>query len=139
MISIQLREVNLNIGRKEIKNNIKNLIKNEGFLTGDISLVFCKDDYLLSINQSYLNHDYFTDIITFDYSSNKLISGDLLISVERVLENAKLNNTEFNIELCRVIYHGVLHLCGYKDKSKNDQILMTNKENFYLHQFHCST
>jgi probable rRNA maturation factor len=139
MISFQLLDVNLKIGRKEIKNNIKNLIKSEGFVLGDISLVFCTDDYLLSINQSYLNHDYFTDIITFDYSSNKLISGDLLISVDRVLENAKLNKTEFNNELFRVIYHGILHLCGYKDKSFKDKKLMTEKENFYLHLFHCST
>lgn len=95
---------------------------------GDITLIFCSDEYLLNINQSYLQHDYYTDIITFDYSEDEFISGDLYISVDRVAENAEINNVSFSNELNRVVVHGVLHLCGYKDKSEEEEIVMRKKE-----------
>lgn len=95
---------------------------------GDITLIFCSDEYLLNINQSYLQHDYYTDIITFDYSEDEFISGDLYISVDRVAENAEINNVSFSNELNRVVVHGVLHLCGYKDKSEEEEKVMRKKE-----------
>lgn len=95
---------------------------------GDITLIFCSDEYLLNINQFYLQHDYYTDIITFDYSEDEFISGDLYISVDRVAENAEINNVSFSNELNRVVVHGVLHLCGYKDKSEEEEIVMRKKE-----------
>ena len=95
---------------------------------GDINVVFCDDEYLLSVNKTYLNHDYYTDIITFDYSQKDLISGDLFISITRVKENANELNIEFIAELYRVIVHGVLHLLGYKDKTKLEKEKMRDKE-----------
>lgn len=99
---------------------------------GDITLIFCSDEYLLKINQEYLDHDYYTDIITFDYSEDNVVSGDLFISVDRVAENAQINKVDFINEFNRVIVHGVLHLCGYKDKSEEDEKLMRSKENEML-------
>lgn len=100
---------------------------------GELSYNFCSDKHLLGINKSYLNHDYYTDIITFDLSENpKTISGDIYISIDRVKENAKANNTTFHVELKRVMIHGILHLCGYKDKSKKDIAEMRKKEDLCL-------
>ena len=99
---------------------------------GDINIVFCDDDYLLTINKNYLNHDYYTDIISFDYSLNKTISGDLFISITRVKENAKKLNIEFINELYRVIVHGVLHLCGFNDKTDEEKQIMRLKEDEML-------
>lgn len=99
---------------------------------GEINVIFCNDDYLLSINKTYLNHDYYTDIITFEYSKADDISGDLYISITRVEDNAKKLNIEFNDELYRVIVHGVLHLCGLKDKTKHEKEIMRAKENEML-------
>jgi rRNA maturation RNase YbeY len=99
---------------------------------GELNYVFCSDDYLLQINQEYLQHDTYTDIVTFDNSDNpKIIEGDIFISYDRILENAAKFGTE-NSELQRVMVHGLLHLCGYKDKAKADKSLMTEKENYYL-------
>jgi rRNA maturation RNase YbeY len=95
-------------------------------------LIFCSDEYLLDVNKKYLNHDYYTDIITFDYVEDKIISGDIFISSDRVRENANQFNVSFEMELFRIIIHGILHLLGYKDKTKKDKSLMTEKENFYL-------
>ena len=95
---------------------------------GDINVIFCDDEYLLSVNKTYLNHDYYTDIITFDYSQKDIISGDLFISISRVKENAKKLNIELISELYRVIVHGVLHLLGYKDKTKLEKEKMREKE-----------
>ena len=95
---------------------------------GDINVIFCDDEYLLSVNNTYLNHDYYTDIITFDYSQKDMISGDLFISISRVKENANELNIEFITELYRVIVHGVLHLLGYKDKTKLEKDEMRAKE-----------
>ncbi len=115
--------------------SINSLITQENFESGDITIIFCNDNYLLEVNKTHLNHDYFTDIITFDYTMNGIISGDLFISVDRIRENALIYSVGFNVELSRVIFHGILHLCGYKDKSDEDQLLMREKENFYLDQF----
>ena len=102
---------------------------------GAICIVFCDDKQLLKINQEYLQHDFYTDIITFDYSEENTISGDLTISLERVKENAIRFKTTYFVELLRVIIHGVLHLCGYKDKRSLEKILMRFKENLYLNNF----
>lgn len=113
-------------------NNVKYLINNEIKEMGDLSVIFCSDDYLLDVNKQYLNHNYYTDIITFDYVEDNVISGDLFISVDRIKENAKEYETEVIRELYRVVFHGVLHLVGYNDKSDEEQVLMTEKENLYL-------
>ena len=117
-----------NLARKWINDRILS----EGFSPGEINIIFCSDDYLHKINVEYLNHDNFTDIITFDYTENQKISGDLFISIERVKENAKFFTRKISEELHRVIIHGVLHLCGYGDKSKKEQEIMTKKENINL-------
>ena len=107
-------------------------IQNESFIAGDVSIVFTSDEYLLNLNRESLNHDYYTDIITFDYCQENTINGDLFISIDRVKENAKEFNEPFSQELSRVIIHGVMHLCGYKDKTNEEELLMREKENFYL-------
>ncbi len=99
---------------------------------GNISIVFCSDNYVLDINQKYLQHDYFTDIITFDYCEGDRLSGDLFISVDSVRENSVEFGTEFKDELNRVIIHGLLHLVGYDDHTEKDIKLMRSKENYYL-------
>lgn len=103
----------------------------EGKALGDISVVFCSDEYLLGLNIKHLNHDYYTDIITFDYYTSP-VSGDLFISVERVLDNAGTHNIQFDVELKRVIVHGVLHLLGYGDKEELDVKVIRAKEDFYI-------
>lgn len=95
---------------------------------GEVTLIYCSDDYLLEMNQQHLSHDYFTDIITFDYCVENVISGDLFVSVDRVSENAFQHNVSFEDELHRVSAHGVLHLIGFKDKSDEDSLLMTQAE-----------
>ena len=117
-----------------LKNWIKETIATEGYLLKELSYIFCSDQYLLQVNQQYLDHDTYTDIITFDNSEvEKLIVGDVFISVERIRENAaKFNVTETD-ELHRVIIHGALHLLGYKDKNPSDSKKMSSKEDFYLH------
>ena len=99
---------------------------------GQISIIFCLDNYILDVNQQYLNHDYFTDIITFDYCEGDKLSGDLFISVDSVAENALEYGTEFSDELNRVIVHGVLHLIGYDDHDEDDIAQMRSKEDYYL-------
>ena len=133
-MSIYFHKENISISFNEklvsgwINSSINEICK----ITGDISIVFCNDEYLKVINVKYLNHDYYTDIITFDYSKGEIISGDLFISVDRVAENAKLNNVHFINELYRVIIHGVLHLCGYNDKTTKEKKEIRDKENFFL-------
>ena len=104
----------------------------ENKILGDIALIIGSDQWLLEYNQEYLNHDYFTDIITFDYVEGNIISGDLLISLDRVMDNASSLNVSRETELNRVVIHGFLHLCGYSDKSKEDQEIMRKKEDMYL-------
>lgn len=103
---------------------------------GEISYIFCDDDYLLEINKQYLDHDTLTDIISFDYTMGNEISGDIFISVERVKDNAVDFNVTFEEELRRVMAHGVLHYCGYKDKTEADKQLMRNKEEEKIAMFH---
>ena len=108
----------------------------EGYELGELAYIFCSDNYLLKLNQDYLKHDTLTDIITFDYVSGNLISGDVYISLERVADNAKEFGVSESEELLRVMAHGLLHLCGYKDKTIEDQTLMTKKENEKIKMFH---
>lgn len=100
-----------------------------GFAIGELSFIFCSDEYLKKINIKYLNHDFFTDVITFDYSKDKLLFGDVYVSTDRVKENAETYNSSFNKELFRVMIHGVLHLCGFNDKTKKEKTLIRYKEN----------
>ena len=111
------------------------VIKNEEKSLNEISYSFCSDSELLKVNKEFLNHDTLTDIITFDYSGLSGISGEVLISTERVKENAQEFSQVFNVELRRVMVHGVLHLCGLKDKTDADKLIMTEKEDFYLSRF----
>ena len=115
-----------------LMDHIIRLVKNEDRRCGNISVIFCSDDYLLNMNREYLKHDYYTDIITFDYVEGEMISGDLFISYERVKENANALGSLLNEEIYRIIFHGILHLVGYKDKTKKEKEIMTQKENFYL-------
>lgn len=107
-------------------------IASEDKSVGEINYIFCNDDYLHALNLKYLNHDTLTDIISFDYSLGNELHGDIYISVERVADNAKDFKTEFYDELMRVMIHGILHFCGYKDKSDKQEIEMRQKEDFYL-------
>lgn len=107
----------------------------EGRSTGEITLIFCSDEHLLDMNQQYLKHDYYTDIITFDYSEDAEISGDLFISIDRVYDNALENAVTRELELKRVCVHGVLHLCGYGDKSEQESRIMRAKEDYYLDKY----
>ena len=111
---------------------IKDSIKNEAKKVGEISYIFCSDEYLHKMNLEYLNHDTYTDIITFDYTEENIVSGDIFISIDRVKENAIKFKTLFEKELSRVIIHGALHLMGYKDKSAQEKEQMRSKEDFYL-------
>ena len=123
------------VSKKDLKEAVKNLALCEGKVLKDLSLVFTDDDYLLEVNKQYLNHDYFTDVITFDYSSFPEVSGDVMISLDRVKDNAQSLNQSFELEFYRVVFHGVLHLCGYKDKSEADVMVMRAKEDFYINRF----
>ena len=116
----------------EIRNWISHSIGEEIFNEGDLNYIFCTDDYLLDINIKYLKHNTLTDIISFDYTMGKTISGDVYISIDRVTENALNYKVKFEDELHRVMIHGVLHFCGFKDKSKSEKELMRNKEDYYL-------
>lgn len=118
--------------RTKIKEWINQAIKKEKYKLGELSYNFCSDEYLLQINIEHLNHDFYTDIITFELNEGKTIIGDIYISIDRVKDNAKQNNKTFNNELMRVLIHGVLHLCGYKDKTKKDAATMREKEDYYL-------
>ena len=119
-------------GRQFNNRWLKMVAESEICRLGDINIIFCSDPYILNINLQYLSHDYFTDIITFDYSQKPVISGDLFISVESVRENAAFYGTEFQEELHRVIVHGILHLIGYDDHTEPDIAQMRSKENYYL-------
>lgn len=118
----------------QISTWITNTISSEAYKLGDINYVFCDDEYLHKLNVEFLNHDTLTDIISFDYSVGKIIQGDIFISIERVTDNAKDFGVSYEDELKRVIIHGVLHYCGYKDKTDDDAKLMREKENHYLSQ-----
>lgn len=117
---------------KEYEDWLKSAIMEEGYEEGEISYIFCDDPYLLALNIEFLNHDTLTDIITFDNSLGKQLHGEIYISTERVKENAEDFQTSFTEELGRVLVHGVLHLCGYKDKLEDEERRMRHRENYYL-------
>ncbi|MFY0602400.1 MAG: rRNA maturation RNase YbeY [Flavobacteriaceae bacterium] len=112
-----------------VSNWIIEALEAEGFDYEDINFIFCNDEYLLKLNKKYLNHDTFTDIISFDYSIGNVVSGDIFISTERVSDNANKYQVSFENELHRVIIHGILHFMGYNDKSEDETLLMREKEN----------
>ena len=114
--------------QKKLADWISNVVLSEDFEVGEINYIFCDDVYLHKINQEFLNHDTFTDIISFDYTLGKEVGGDIFISIERVLENAEKFNEVFENELYRVMIHGILHFMGYKDKTKKEKTLMRTKE-----------
>jgi len=119
----------------EVSNDkqwILNCIKKYKKITGSINFIFCSDTYLLEINRKYLNHNYYTDIITFDYCEGDVINGDIYISIDRVEDNSKKFNSVFSIELHRVMIHGVLHLVGLKDSTEEEKLVMRNAENLCL-------
>lgn len=121
--------------KQRIRQTINYIVKNEGFTSGDINVIICSDSYLLKMNNEYLKHNYYTDVITFDYGEDSFCAGDLFISCDTVEDNAKGLNIDPKEEMQRVIFHGVLHLCGFKDKSEADAKLMRKKEDFYLNEF----
>lgn len=115
---------------------MRGFAEHHGKHIGEISIVFCSDDYLLEVNKSHLNHDYYTDIITFDYSEGDELSGDLMLSIDRIKDNALTHKQLFFNELIRVIIHGHLHLIGYKDKTKEEALIMRNQEDLWIERFH---
>ncbi|MGC1205988.1 MAG: rRNA maturation RNase YbeY [Flavobacteriaceae bacterium] len=126
-------ETDFNLQNESVISSwISDVISAEGFKQDEINYVFCDDDYLHKLNVEFLKHDTLTDIISFDYSIGKIIQGDIYISIERVQDNARDFKVSFDKELQRVIIHGILHYCGYKDKADEDAKLMRNKENHYL-------
>jgi probable rRNA maturation factor len=125
--------------KKGLKQFIELLFKKEKKGLYELTYVFCSDEYLLGINRDFLQHDYYTDIITFDLSENpKQIIGEIYVSIDRIKDNAKTLNTSLKEETLRVLFHGALHLCGYKDKTKTDIIKMRKKEEQYLSLYNLS-
>lgn len=126
--------------RTQIKSIIETVFRKEGFKLGSLSYIFCSDEYLLDINKQYLKHDYYTDIITFDLSAIRgIVDGEVYISVDRVRDNAVTLKVPFSSELRRVLVHGALHLCGYKDKTKTDAQKMRDREDYWLARMKSST
>ncbi|MBR3091561.1 MAG: rRNA maturation RNase YbeY [Bacteroidaceae bacterium] len=117
------------IQRRKLSTWIKQVASGYGRKVGDIAYIFCNDDKILEVNQQYLNHDYYTDIITFDYDEDDTISGDIFISIDTVRSNAEERNIPFMSELHRVIIHGILHLCGINDKGPGEREVMESSEN----------
>ena len=133
MVSYFTEDVRFPFSQKRFTSKwLKFVAQHEGRILGDISVIFCSDPYILDVNKKYLQHDYYTDIITFDYCEGDVLSGDLFISVDSVRENASFYGTDFENELNRVIVHGVLHLIGYDDHTEEDIAVMRSKEDFYL-------
>jgi rRNA maturation RNase YbeY len=122
----------IKIRKNHLKSRIKFLISSELKEPGNLSVILCSDEYLLGVNRQYLKHDFYTDIVTFNYVKNSVISGDLFISVDRINENANTFNIEFIVELYRVVFHGILHLLGYNDKTVEEKSAMRQKEDYYL-------
>ena len=125
----EITEINQN------KKWLNQVISNEAKVEGDITYIFCNDDYLLEKNIRFLNHNTLTDVITFDYCEGNSVSGDIFISIERVKENSEVFKVDFLTELNRVMVHGLLHLLGYKDKTERESNLMRKKENYYLSKY----
>lgn len=136
MIQIHIEGVEVPVFNQELFCSwLEDVVVSEGAQLGDIQFVFCSDDYLLEINKKYLNHDYYTDIVTFDYTLDNLISGDLFVSIDRVIDNASDYTCPVFDELLRVCVHGVLHLLGYKDKTPADSVIMRSKEDYYIARY----
>ncbi len=130
------KDVNYNLlSKRKIRFWLLSVIEEEQKKAGDITYIFCSDEYLLKMNNQYLNASYLTDVITFDYTENDIISGDIFISIDRVKDNAKLYKQAYFQEMLRVILHGVLHLCGYKDKTEKELQQMRKKEDYYLDKY----
>ena len=133
MIRYFQEDIRFELKQKMLNNRwLKMVAGSEMRRLGAINIVFCSDNYILDVNMKYLQHDYFTDIITFDYCEKDVLSGDLFISIDSVRENAQFYGTEFADELNRVMVHGLLHLIGYDDHSEADIAVMRQKENYYL-------
>jgi rRNA maturation RNase YbeY len=133
MVNLFFEDVDLiNLDSKLLSSWLSNVCDEESKALYEVNLIFCSDEYLLKMNIEYLQHDYYTDIISFDYCEDNKILGDLFISKDRVLDNSIEHNVSFDAEIQRVIVHGVLHLCGYKDKTDVEEILMRNREDYYL-------
>ena len=138
MNSISFHNVGVNTktpSKRLLKAWIKEFVSNHGKKVGELAFVFCSDEKILEVNQNFLQHDYYTDIITFDYCEADFVSGDIFISVERVQENATSHNIEYNEELLRVLAHGVLHLIGFQDKSPQKKKEMTQNEDLCISLF----
>src|SRR5574344_1868053 len=133
MVSYFLQDIDFVFKHKRLTNSwLKLVAESEIKKLGNINIIFCSDNYILDVNVKYLGHDYFTDIITFDYCVKNILSGDLFISIDTVRDNSEFYKTEFNDELNRVIVHGLLHLIGYDDHTPEEQKIMREKENYYL-------
>ena len=133
MVSYFLQDIDFVFKHKRLNNSwLKLVAESEIKKLGNINIILCSDNYILDVNVKYLGHDYFTDIITFDYCEKDILSGDLFISIDTVRDNAEFYKTEFNDELNRVIVHGLLHLIGYDDHTPEEQKIMREKENYYL-------
>lgn len=133
MVSYFFEDTDFKFKNRKFNNSwLKMVAESEIKKLGQISIIFCSDNYILDINQRYLQHDYFTDIITFDYCEGNILSGDLFISVDSVRENSIFYGVDFENELNRVIVHGLLHLIGYDDHTEEDIKVMREKENYYL-------
>jgi probable rRNA maturation factor len=142
MATSQYPKVNFNFllhfplhNRKELKSFISGIFKKEGRPLRLLHYIFCSDDYLWRLNKQHLNHDSYTDIITFDLADSQQSIAEIYISIDRVKENAQNLSIPFNTELHRVIFHGALHLCGYSDKSKKQEMEMRKMEDFYLNKY----
>lgn len=137
MINFYFQQTATLRNRRKLKSFLADLARKERKQLDELSIVFCSDEYLLDINREHLAHDYYTDIITFDLSASKEagISGELYISIDRVKDNATQFGFSFTQELHRVIFHGLLHLCGYKDKKQADIAMMRKKEAYYLNRY----
>lgn len=133
MVSYFLEDIDFKFSGKRLNSAwLKAVATEESRKLGRINIIFCSDNYLLDVNMKFLQHDYYTDIITFDYCEKDVLSGDLFISIDSVRANAEFFGTTFDNELNRVIVHGLLHLIGYDDHTEEDQKIMRSKENFYL-------
>ncbi|MFM9911131.1 MAG: rRNA maturation RNase YbeY [Chitinophagaceae bacterium] len=137
-VRFYFNDVHITLKEKtRLKKFLLLLFKSEGCFVKNINVVFCTDSYLLDINTAFLKHDYFTDIVTFSYSNQKkFIDGELYISAERIRENSQMHKTSLKEELHRVIFHGCLHLCGYRDKTSQEIKKMRERENYYLRLYH---
>lgn len=136
MINYFFEDTNFKFNKRRATSKwLKSAITLENKKLGDISIIYCSDDYLLEINKQYLSHDYYTDVITFNYCEGDLISGDIFISVDTIKANAEEYGASFDNELCRVMVHGILHLIGYDDDCESNQLIMRQKEDFYLERY----